>query len=151
MNKEHMMLLVKANKEMTHPERFTMATYVHNREAPYEINGEESRPPLEWCGTPACVLGNLGAREDLQQLLRIRDGALEFVEHVATDVLNIGSYSDERIRDYFDLTTNECYDMFGCDGCNDAKTLDEALAYIESFIADNEGSTARERKGYELI
>lgn len=151
MNKEHMLTLLKANREMKHPERFTMGTYVHNRETPYEINGEESNPPQEWCGTPACVLGNFGAREDLQRLLCIRDESLAFVERVERDLLNIVSYCDERIASYFDLTTNECYEMFGLDGCNEAKALDAALAYVEDFIANNEGTTAATRKANELV
>jgi hypothetical protein len=143
MNKEHMLILVRANQEMEHPERFTMETYVHN-----DWQCTRSDLPMEWCGTPACLLGNFAARTDLQPLMCVVDDSLAWVEPIPDDALTNGwlRYCDERICKFFDITEDEAAALFSVDGCDKATTRDAALAYVEDFMAEREGTTAAERE-----
>lgn len=145
MNREHMMVLVQANREMEHPERFTMETYVHN-----EWHIAREHLPMEWCGTPACLLGNFGARSDLQPLLCIKSGELEWCQSSEKEYNDMEfmyvRYSDPRLLEYFDITEDEAADLLGPEGCDGAKTRDEALDYVESMMKAWDGTTAAERE-----
>lgn len=136
MNKQNFEILIRATKEMEHPERFDMSTYVHST---------FKEVPMEWCGTPACMLGNLGARSDLQQLLMIDDGCLTWVEATKPADVEWLRYTDPRICAFFDITENEAAELFGPDGCSGAQTRDQALKYVALFMAEHEGTTAAER------
>lgn len=141
MNKQNFEILVRATQEMAHPERFAMHTYIHNA-----FERQERHIPAEWCGTPACLLGNLATRNDLQQLLKVDDGCLAWVElECDDDKLGWIRYSDPRICKHFDITEDEAAALFGPEGCGGAKTRDEALAFVAGFMFSAEGTTAAER------
>lgn len=79
------------------------------------------------CGTPACALGHYAHRRDLQQAFK-----LEYCLVTARST-DYGSVS-RRAMDHFGITDIEYCTLFGSNGCGDAQTRDEAVAYIEEFI-----------------
>lgn len=80
------------------------------------------------CGTPCCALGHYAGRGDLQRSFNLdKDGTLRFGKR------SIEYYSDEVLA-HFGLTNEEAIELFGCQGCNDAQTPAEAIAYIRAFV-----------------
>jgi hypothetical protein len=115
MNKENFELLLvalrDANKNDEHRENFTMLSFGHI------------------CGTPACVLGHLAHRRDLQSVFFLED--MELI-----DVVTDGYVQLETLLEFFDIGKNEYYRLFGPYGCGDAVSLKGAIEYIENFIKD---------------
>jgi len=71
-------------------------------------------------GTPGCALGQYTHRTDLQKAFKLALGVgLVFLKST--------------IEDHFDITPQECNELFGSHGCDDAKTPREAAMYIERF------------------
>lgn len=141
MNKDRLMLCVRALEETPNPERFTMRAYVHLDPHAYENTDlGHAVPEYEesWCGTPACVIGQLAARTDLQSFLRI-DKTWNCIRYTEPDVdgyYNQCHWSDAEVMDWFDLDKDAMRDIFSERGCNNAKTAAEAAAFIKSFIAN---------------
>ncbi len=110
MNKERLELAIQALEEYTNPHEFTMLVYT------------------SLCGTPSCVLGHLAARQDLQNQFYLdntgavidRSDPLLYPRHIASQ--------------FFDISVGDAHELFGCHGCGEAKTPEEAIAYIRGFI-----------------
>jgi hypothetical protein len=86
------------------------------------------------CGTPSCVLGHYAARRDLQDEFRLTPQSNWMLDANGDEP----NYDDPSVCDHFDLTEKEAAELFGSHGCNDARTPQEAIAYIEAFIKDEE-------------
>lgn len=119
-----------------------MACFVHNQTS-YDMG---DTPKFDWCGTPACVLGNYASRGDLQRLLTVKALPRRYnrneLEHVMVlrgkvvhDSYDSASHKDAQVLDHFGITAAESEVLFGPDGCGGAKTPEEAAAYIEKFVA----------------
>lgn len=113
MNKERLLNVAVALRSSPRPEKFTMAHYT---------NG---------CGTPACAFGHYASRQDLQDLCYITaTGAIKYQGGGG-----LCDYDDEEILKHFDITDNEAQKLFAPHGCGDAKTPEDAIKFIESFVA----------------
>lgn len=114
MNIQALQNVAKACRESQNPDKFDMAIY-------------------GWgCGTPGCALGHYAARRDLQDLLMLsKDGDLQF-----TDERHASRLFPEVLQ-HFDLNINQLDELFNIDGCNNARTPEEAATYIEEFIKQN--------------
>jgi len=80
------------------------------------------------CGSPACALGHYVSRRDLQRKFLLNcDG------HPIWRVgyRDVSVFAFER---HFGLTPEEHEELFGPEGCNEAKTPKEAADYIANFI-----------------
>lgn len=96
-----------------------------------------------FCGTPACALGHYAARTDLQRLLKIvvkkgSDGLstaqLGFFGQKADVERNCPTYDDNKFFEHFGLDHDGMEELFGGDGCGEAKTALQAAKYIERFV-----------------
>jgi hypothetical protein len=113
MNKDALLNVAKSLSESQRPHKFTMSRYVNS------------------CGTPACAFGHYASREDLQDLCKISaTGAVRY-----QDSGDLCDYDDSAILDHFDITGEQAEELFGPTGCGGAATVDEAVKYIESFVA----------------
>jgi hypothetical protein len=130
MNTERLLLAVRAIEEAEHPERFAMAGYIHGPD-PY---GALQEYPKAWCGSPACILGHLAAREDLQDFFKAQDMSLVYNTPI-DEWSNYVSFTDARLSAWFGLTSGEMLELFGSEGCGGATTVEEASEYIKQFIA----------------
>lgn len=133
MNATHLKRLnnvIVALEEAPVPRAFNMGRYI------YDTNESERFD----CGTPACALGHYAARTDLQKAFKI---VLEKDVHgrvFSADIcdrhgISIDAPEDEPlISEHFGLSTAEVVEIFGTEGCNDAKTPKAAVKYIRRFI-----------------
>lgn len=135
MNKELLLAVVRALREAPNPERFSMRAYVHEKRL-WDLDGKDL--PEDWCGTPACALGHLGARTDLQDVLRIRNGMLVYKDPDTDGDLMPALYTDSQLTRAFDLDYEEMFDLFSEFGCDNAATATEAADYIEAFVKRKE-------------
>lgn len=112
--KQRLLNAALAVRQSPAPRRFTMLRETHD------------------CGTPACVWGHYYLRTDLQNV---------FVPHAERGLArlrgipngnSLAFYSRE-VREHFGLTYDESYQLFDVDGCGNAQTTEEAVAYIEAF------------------
>jgi hypothetical protein len=118
MNRENFEKLLQANREAP-SEVFDMRLFI----------GKQTE-----CGTPACLLGNLALRRDLQNEIKVVSG-WSVVDNEGHPVWCDGTL----VRKYFDITARQAGLLFGEDGCNRAGTnRDKALAYVEHFMATGE-------------
>ncbi len=100
-------------------------------------DGDHTKHP---CGTPACVFGNFAARTDLQKFIKIK--VVTFAEDdLSTEIEIINSRTgreiwidNEDVEDYFGLNENECRMLFSTDGCGNAKTPQDAVKYLKTFL-----------------
>ena len=144
MNKHHIRrlriavtALYDAAKIKTLVEKFDMSRYGYM--ASYDSKGTD----LLGCGTPACVLGHVGARRDLQSFLQLTThGHVKYVRELAYSPRE-ADYSDERLCKYYGITSAEAADLFGSNGCNDAKTPRAAAWFIEKFCRRKERKLER--------
>jgi hypothetical protein len=112
MNKVALLNVARALRESPNPDYFNMEHY---------LNG---------CGTPACAIGHYGCRTDLQSIMALRNGWLEYTDdHIGVD------YFDERMEEHFGLNQSQMTELFSGSGCGGAKTPTEAAEYIEAFVA----------------
>lgn len=111
--------LIRALRESPDPAGFTMGCW--------------ARP----CGTPACVLGHYAARSDLQDVFQFRRDRFGFlvVAHVVdgTSITPMDNYSKELLG-HFGLMEDEAFELFSTRGCGSARTPEQAIAYIQSFM-----------------
>lgn len=146
---ERFRLLVQATEEAD-PKTFNMGTF---------FSPPKSKKPTA-CGTPACVFGNFVARTDLQKEfvpvtkttsrdcspeMRLRLRRSPEMDLRANARLFNGEWArlgtakvetellEARCR-YFGITRGEDAELFGGEGCGDAKTPDEAVSYIKAFV-----------------
>lgn len=113
-------------RETRHVHAFRMADY----------GTEETRMTLfggtkivDSCGTPFCVLGNYAFRVDLQRSFQLWKGDL------CNSDRNHVDYDGPLVMAHFGITAEEAMELFGPEGCGDAQSPDEAIEYIEAFVA----------------
>lgn len=116
-NVKNLQLAVQALRESPDPEAFDMAGY-------------------GTCGTPACVFGHLANRTDLQKVFRLgpNGGGVYSADQKFPERL---AYCHPKVRGFFGVDAFQVEELFGADGCGDAKTAEAAAAYIERFILDH--------------
>lgn len=83
------------------------------------------------CGTPMCVFGHYVARHDLQQEFRL--GSVCSVDYVAGG--GFAGICSGGPQKHFGITYDEANELFSAEGCGHAETPQQAIAYIEDFIA----------------
>ena len=91
----------------------------------------------DFCGAPGCVFGHYAARGDLQSEFRIdkiKQNSLYWIFGLRGPVY---IHSDD-ISEHFGITRKQAYELFDIDGCGNARTPEEAAAYIRRFI-DTDG------------
>lgn len=156
MNKKqaHRLLNVaRSLRESPSPKHFTMECLVHDEHTlatlvDYEFSDKG------FCGTPACALGHYAARSDLQKLMKIRTKLTKtkYGDSIESDVAYVKSgrsiHVDEwkKINEHFGITQEESSDLFGWDGCNAARTPQQAAKYIERFVANKLKDQAKAKK-----
>lgn len=90
----------------------------------------DSNPQGYLCGTPACVLGHYAARTDLQDAFVLDAQGYRGSGRYGYTPATWGAECA-----HFGLTIGECSELFGVVGCGGARTTQEAIAYLEAFIA----------------
>lgn len=115
---------VIALRETRHPESFRMGDYGNADMTSGFFRTKEA----DSCGTPYCVLGNYAFRTDLQRSFDLWKGGL----CVGRTVVR---YDGAEVMAHFGITEEEANDLFGPSGCNDAQSPEEAIEYIEAFVA----------------
>lgn len=97
------------------------------------------------CGSPACVIGNYAARQDLQSEFRL--DAHGRVLDVANELANYWGY---KVREHFGISDQDTQDLFAAPddsdedeegnvihkpgGCGDATTPEEAVHYLTMWM-----------------
>jgi hypothetical protein len=129
-NKERFINLIRAT-EGANPEDFSMLTY-----------GWGDNDDGHTCGSPACVLGNYAARQDLHRVFVLESlylGAYPMIRlnptlGDATGRRPALSYTDAVICDHFGITMRESDELFAEEGCGGAgNDKNKAVAYLRSF------------------
>lgn len=84
-----------------------------------------------WCGTPACVAGHWASRELAKRPLAERQkyGGWLFL-----------AYIDRISSREFGLNQEQRAELFGTEGCGNAQTSAQAIAYLQRFIIRHGGS-----------
>lgn len=127
MNRERLLKVVIALRESQHAELFTMTRYA------------------VW-GKPCDALGHYAARSDLQREFKLS----RLLDRVYTaSGKRVYWYSPE-VLEHFGLSRDEAEDLFSGDGCSDAELPEDAVAYIEGFLAGDSSLTRRVRLFAEL-
>jgi hypothetical protein len=130
-NKGRLLNAVKALRESTRPDLFTMDRYVYDWSYMERCGGENL------CGTPGCVLGHYASRRDLQDFLLIDSRYfLRYAKYEYRSVI----FDDRPVCNHFDITEDEADLLFGPRGCNNARTSIEAADFIEEFVRRKEGN-----------
>lgn len=152
MNTKLLEACIQALRESKNPEAFFMRLYKWPFDAPLWLHAANKKVKEEWCGSPACVLGHLAARTDLQNVLHfVGDNMMYAQKDVNPDVTqeeqplyagenkgDVSAYfSDILLADIFGLNPDQMTALFGSNGCDGANTSQEAIDYIERFIACN--------------
>lgn len=104
----------------------------------YVFSGAEEDGGL--CGTPACALGHYAARTDMQRLLMIRTRESKWDNRMSSNMVFRGSgdlaaYEDAEVLNHFGIDYDHADEIFGPEGCGNAKTPLAAAKYIERFVA----------------
>lgn len=131
MNKQRLLAVAKAVRESPDPESFCMAAF-----GGYRLNRPRAQEPS--CGTPFCVLGHYAARADLQDDFKLIDDGL-FERNVTFYGCSTSlGYNYTAVLKHFVITPLEAEELFGCSGCGNATTPEQAAAYIEEFVRRQE-------------
>lgn len=120
---QHLRNCIRALQESPKPEAFAMRCFIH-------ANGSH-------CGSPACVLGHYASRPDLQNLFVFEPPSIRVHYRQGSKYVNGGpvEYRDHYFLEHFGLEDeDEADELFGGEGCANAQTPDEAIAYLEGFI-----------------
>lgn len=117
--KKRLLNVARALRESPAPKRFTMGQYGFD-----EPNT---------CGTPACALGHYAFRTDLQKTFNLYSSWVRFKKSSEL----VDHYSPE-VSKHFDLTADETEELFGGEGCGNARTVEQAATYIEGFVKRKE-------------
>lgn len=83
------------------------------------------------CGTPACAMGHYASRDDLQRTFYLDSHG---------DVVLTRSGVDSSVTDFikhFSLNGRTFEELFGGQGCGNAKTPGQAAKYIRRFIKNH--------------
>lgn len=132
---QRLLNVARALRESPAPKEFTMEHWFH--EVPDCTIKEGS------CGTPACALGHLALRKDLQTSFGYGyDGYgwgfganLTFRgEKVQFDDVRY-SEGGHPVLEYFGIDGFDFEALFGTEGCGRAKTTKAAAQFIERFVA----------------
>ncbi len=108
---ERLLNVAKALRESPDPKAFTMEWYGTS------------------CGTPCCAMGHYAARKDLQDSFELgHDRMIHWRESGKLVAMPV-------YRTHFGLTRQEAVKLFDANGCNNAKTPEEAAEYIERKVA----------------
>lgn len=129
-NVKNLIRLVKTLRSAPHEKAkyFTMNTFVHAE------GGDLVKSNPNMCGTPACALGWYSSNKS-QKAFKI--GKIHGETAVLSRVRNkFKPYSEfVAAKKHFGLDGGrEVEELFGCDGCGNAKTTKQAANYIERFI-----------------
>lgn len=118
-NEEPLLNCIRALAESPATSQFRMAVYANQ------------------CGTPACVFGHYCARPDLQDAfeLKLIDNWSDRPVPVLRGTIQPISHQDPEVRKHFGIDMSQANELFSEWGCGNAETRDEAIAYIEDFIA----------------
>ncbi len=139
-NKELFKALIKSTVE-ANPETFDMGEYAVRQFLKNEDGYYDESRPNPFCGSPACILGNFAAREDLQSVMKLRPHNMPVL--VLTETDSRVYFEDKEIRDLFGLTLEEANDLFSIDGCGEAKNDKErAVRYLRLFYKEKTGEDA---------
>ena len=138
MNKERLLNVARATREMKNPHMFDMTRWGWG-------DGK-----LGSCGTPGCALGNYAHRTDLQDTFKLVDGRLV----LASNGREIFPKSPV-VLEHFGITAMQSAKLFNEDGCGgtmpgfdeDGEPIDtddavlvthtEAADYIENFVKEH--------------
>lgn len=105
--------VARALMESPNPEHFSMETFASDHS----------------CGTPACALGHYAWRTDLQGAFRLRE---------IGDVVTRDGRRPENwfgyVCHHFGISLYEYIELFSNAGCGNAKTPEQAAAYILDFV-----------------
>jgi hypothetical protein len=114
--KQRMLNVERSLLESPAPESFTMGTFFHA------------------CRTPACAMGHYALREDLQDTFTMSQGG--GLGTRAGDRRHRLDCDGHEIREHFGISQVEAIRLFAYDGCNRARTPQEAAAFIRRFAED---------------
>lgn len=104
---DRLLAAAKAVEETPNPEMFTMRAWAHP------------------CGTPASVLGQYGARTDLQDWTSPDDP--------------LSTFKFLNAEEHFEIDYEQWGELFDAYGCDNAATPEEAGRYIRDFVARHGG------------
>lgn len=107
--------------EQAKPEQFDMTRYCWYG---WESTGFK-------CGTPACVLGHYASRSDVQRTFKLT--AYGTLIHRKTGACV--DFDSEYVLEHFGIDEYQAGKLFDGNGCNNAETPAEAIAFIRKFIA----------------
>lgn len=122
MNSERLMLVVRALRESPDPSKFAM----------HEV--------VNVCGSPACAIGHLFCRPDLQQRFHLTKASRMLSIYELVHDHETGrdiSYDDDAVMDWLDLDESSFDELFAASGCDNAQTTEEAADFIESWVSAN--------------
>lgn len=94
------------------------------------------------CGTPGCAMGHYASRGDLQSTylgigwMQRRDDRKWPEDRESDGKCELGMFLD--FANHFDISYDECTELFGGYGCSKAKTKKGVADYIEDFITRHE-------------
>ncbi len=89
------------------------------------------------CGTPACALGHYVARQDLQRAFTWGRPGGDYPRDRFPHSKKSGHevfYTYPEIQEHFGLNEKQLEELFGEDGCGDARGPRSAAQYIERFV-----------------
>lgn len=143
----NLMKVVRALRESEYPKLFAMDSYVWARNETWFSGNETAVKELEkieergkeeeFCGTPACALGHFASRTDLQRILKVvRDpkNGTASMSMYGSDVPD--DWDMDAVNEYFGISHEEHDELFGGEGCGNAKTAKQAAKYIEEFVRE---------------
>lgn len=122
--KNRLLNVVRALQESPNPDQFKMLKYGQKtiiKESGW-FRKEQS------CGTPCCAFGHYAHRQDLQCTFHLtEDGQIGF-DHTTIQ------WDNEIVAIHFGISRDEACKLFAAQGCNDAQSPEEAIAFIKKFI-----------------
>lgn len=155
-NREAFEIAIRSLRESKNPEAFSMRGYGHRkyinaRGDTFVYNDEDLRlRDNPHCGSPMCVLGHVAAREDLQDFLKFEanTGTIWYAEPLLEENADgdlvehraVAQYTDPQLCEWFGITQEQTEALFGVHGCDHARTIDEAITYLEDFLHAHESN-----------
>ena len=140
--KTRLLNVARALRESPIPNAFTMRTYLHGDSYDEFYHDLDAK---NWpCGTPACALGHYGARTDLQKTFKVKKVPSFSMD--GSDALNVCSransytisYNQSAVLNHFGIDSDQAENLFGPNGCGNAKTAIQAAKFIEKFVKEME-------------
>lgn len=98
----------------------------------------------KFCGTPACALGHYAARRDLQSTFFFPENS-RYIWKLVRPQFEI-FYDSPCVQTHFGLDEDESPEIFGGNGCGNAKTAIQAAKYIEKFVKNRKAKRERANK-----